>query len=267
MAGMVLSNIGTQAETKLYRKQMRRYSNLIILAVILIALSAVLYFIHYLIFRDAHHIFVYMLSDLAFLPLEVFLVVIVIERVLASREKQAIMQKLNMVVGAFFSEVGNDLLQNLLLCFEKSEDLRRHLDVRQNWSRQEFKKAIAFSRTIKAESDLSRLDLNHLKKFLVQKRHFLLALLENPNLLEHERFTDLLWATFHLTEELEARQSLAGLPKADMRHLTGDTERVYRLLVIEWLFYVAHLKARYPYLFSLVVRMHPFQQHPSPMVT
>jgi len=32
----------------------------------------------------------------------------------------------------------------------------------------------------------------------------------------------------------------------------------------EWLLYVEHLKADYPYLFSLVVRMHPFQEAPSP---
>ena len=245
---------------------MRRYANLIILAAILIAVSALLYFVHYLIFRDAHHIFIYMLSDLAFLPLEVFLVVIVIERVLAGREKQAIMQKLNMVVGAFFSEVGNDLLQRLLVCFEKRDGISRHLDVKQNWNRGDFKKAIAFARTIKGEADLSCLNLYDLKKFLVQKRQFLLALLENPNLLEHERFTDLLWATFHLTEELEARESLTSLPKADFKHIAGDTERVYRLLIVEWLFYVSHLKSKYPYLFSLVVRMHPFQARPSPVV-
>jgi hypothetical protein len=246
---------------------MRRYSNLIILAVILIGISALLYFVHYLIFRDVHHIFIYMVGDLAFLPLEVFLVVIVIERVLASREKQAIMQKLNMVVGAFFSEVGNDLLQRLLVCFEKSDDIRQHLDVKQNWSRADFNKALAFARTIDGEADFASLDLYGLKKFLVQKRQFLLALLENPNLLEHERFTDLLWATFHLTEELESRESLTGLPETDIKHIAGDTLRVYRLLVVEWLFYVAHLKSKYPYLFSLVARTHPFQEHPSPVVT
>lgn len=246
---------------------MRRYANLIILAAILIATSALLYFVHYLLFRDPHHIFIYMLSDLAFLPLEVFLVVIVIERVLAGREKQAIMQKLNMVVGAFFSEVGNDLLKKLLICFEKSDDIRRHLDVKQSWKRDDFKKAIAFARATKGEADLSAIDLSDLKKFLVQKRHFLLALLENPNLLEHERFTDLLWATFHLTEELEARQSLTRMPKADIRHIAGDTERVYRLLIVEWLFYAAHLKSKYPYLFSLVARMHPFQERPSPVIS
>src|SRR4030043_1070518 len=101
---------------------MRRYSNLIILAVILILLSAMLYFVHYLIFHDVNHIFIFLIGDLAFLPLEVFLVVIVIERMLASREKQAIMQKLNMVVGAFFSEGGNELLQRLLWCFEKGKN-------------------------------------------------------------------------------------------------------------------------------------------------
>jgi hypothetical protein len=246
---------------------MRRYSNLIILAVILIGISALLYFVHYLIFRDVHHIFIYMVGDLAFLPLEVFLVVVVIERVLASREKQAIMQKLNMVVGAFFSEVGNNLLQRLLVCFEKSDDIRRHLDVKQNWSRADFNKALAFARTIDGEADFASLDLYGLKKFLVQKRQFLLALLENPNLLEHERFTDLLWATFHLTEELESRESLTGLPAADLKHIAGDTQRVYRLLIVEWLFYVAHLKLKYPYLFSLVARTHPFQERPSPVVT
>jgi hypothetical protein len=245
---------------------MRRYSNIIILALALIATSALLYFIHYLIFHDIHHIFIYMVGDLAFLPLEVLLVVVVIERVLASREKQAMMQKLNMVVGAFFSEVGNDLLRRLLVCFEKSDDIRRHFDVKQSWNRKDFKKAVAFAATIKGETDLSRLNLLELKNFLVQKRDFMLALLENPNLLEYERFTDLLWATFHLTEELEARKSFSGLPKSDIKHMAGDTERVYRHLIMEWLYYVAHLKTKYPYLFSLVARTHPFQERPSPVV-
>ena len=230
------------------------------------ALSALVYFVHYLIFRDVHHIFIYLVGDPAFLPLEVFLVVIVIERVLARREKQAIMQKLNMVVGAFFSEVGNELLQRLLGCFEKGNDISRHLAVKQNWTRADFKKAMAFARAIDGEPDCSSIDLYGLKKLLVQKRQFLLALLENPNLLEHERFTDLLWATFHLTEELEVRESLTDIPEADIKHIAGDIQRVYRHLIVEWLSYVEHLKSRYPYLFSLVARTHPFQERPSPVV-
>ncbi|MBC8274908.1 MAG: hypothetical protein H8E40_08070 [Chloroflexi bacterium] len=245
---------------------MRRHLNFIILAAILIALSALVYFVHYAIFHDVHHIFIYMVGDLAFLPLEVFLVVIVIERVLARREKQAIMQKLNMVVGAFFSEAGNELLQRLLGCFDKSKDISQHLAVKQNWTHADFKKAMSFARAIDGEPDCSGIDLNGLKKFLIRKRQFLLALLENPNLLEHERFTDLLWATFHLTEELEARESLTDIPGADIGHIAGDIQRVYSQLIVEWLCYVEHLKSKYPYLFSLVARTHPFQEHPSPVV-
>ncbi len=246
---------------------MRRYSNFIFLAAILIALSALVYFVHYAIFHDVHHIFIYMVGDLAFLPLEVFLVVIVIERVLARREKQAIMQKLNMVVGAFFSEVGTELLQRLLGCFEKSNDISQHLDIKQNWTHTDFKKAISFAGAIEAEPSCHNIDLEELKAFLIQKRQFLLALLENPNLLEHEQFTDLLWATFHLTEELEARKSLEHMPQADSKHIAGDIQRVYSQLIVEWLSYVEHLKSKYPYLFSLVARTHPFQEHPSPVVT
>ena len=246
---------------------MRHYLNFIFLAAILIALSALVYFVHYAIFHDVHHIFIYMVGDLAFLPLEVFLVVIVIERVLARREKQAIMQKLNMVVGAFFSEVGNELLQRLLGCFEKSQDICQHLDINQNWTHADFKKAMRFVETSEGEPDLGSINLQELKKFLVQKRQFLLALLENPNLLEHEQFTDLLWATFHLTEELEARKSLEDMPPADIKHISGDIQRVHSQLIVEWLSYVEHLKSKYPYLFSLVARTHPFQEHPSPVVT
>jgi hypothetical protein len=246
---------------------MKRYLTFIILACSFIALSALIYFVHYAIFHDAHHIFIYLVGDLAFLPLEVFLVIIVVERLLARREKQAIMQKLNMVVGAFFSEVGNELLQRFLVCFDKGNNISQHLAVKQSWTRADFKKATAFAQAINGGPDCRGIDLDGLKKFLVQKRQFLLALMENPNLLEHELFTDLLWATFHLTEELEARKSLADMPQADTKHIAGDIQRVYRQLIVEWLSYVEHLKSKYPYLFSLVARTHPFQKRPSPVVT
>ena len=39
----------------------------------LIVMSALLFFLHFSVFKDAHHIFIYALGDLAFLPIEVFL--------------------------------------------------------------------------------------------------------------------------------------------------------------------------------------------------
>ena len=245
---------------------MRRYSTFIIVAGILMVASGLTYLFHYYIFRDTHHIFIYMVGDLAFLPLEVFLVVVVIERILTSREKASIRQKLNMVVGTFFSEVGTQLLQRLLGSFEKDEEIQQQLAVAQNWNHTDFKKAISFASAMEDKPHCLNIDLEGLRTFLIQKRPFLLMLLENPNLLEQERFTDVLWATFHLAEELEARPSMENLPETDLEHIAGDIKRLYGHLAAEWISYAEHLKSRYPFLFSLVTRTHPFQEHPSPVV-
>jgi len=245
----------------------RRLPFVIYLAIAFVALSALVYSIHYLIFRDIHHIFIYMVGDLAFLPLEVLLVVVIIERLLARREKQAKLEKLNMVVGAFFSELGNHLLQDLLKHFDNRLEISRHLNIAESWTRKDFQKAVTFADHLKVEVDCRNVDLGGLKTFLAQRREFLLTLLENPSLLEHDRFTDLLWAVTHLDEELEARPSLVGLPDNDLKHLAGDIQRLYDHLASEWLDYVQHLKSKYPFLFSLVLRMHPFQEHQSAIIT
>ena len=246
---------------------MRRYSTFLILAGIFVLLSALVYFVHYLIFQDVHHIFIFMFGDLAFVPLEVFLVVIVIERILARREKQAMLEKLNMVIGAFFSEVGTELLRRLLTCFETSKEICQQLAVNPDWTHSDFKKAVAFASVLEDKPHCLYIDLEELRTFLVEKRAFLLRLLENPNLLEHEDFTPLLWATFHLAEELEARQSMGNLPETDLEHIAGDIKRVYGHLAAQWVTYVEHLKLNYPFLFSLVARTHPFQECPSPTVS
>jgi hypothetical protein len=243
----------------------RRFSFIVYLALAFLALSALVYFVHFIIFRDVHHIFIYMVGDLAFLPLEVLLVVLIIERVLARREKQAKLQKLNMVVGAFFTEVGNHLLNTLFPYFDNKAEIAEQLNINADWTKKDFRRAAAYAYDLNVEFDCSKVDLEALKTFLASKRTFILTLLENPNLLEHDRFTDLLWATTHLDEELEARHSLKNLPDNDLEHLAGDIQRMYDHLASEWLDYVEHLKANYPFLFSLILRTHPFQENPSPV--
>jgi hypothetical protein len=245
----------------------KRFPFVVYLAIAFVALSAILYFVHYLIFRDIHHIFIYLVGDLAFLPLEVLLVVVIIERLLARRETEAKLEKLNMVVGAFFSELGNRLLQDLFKHFDNRLEISNHLNITESWTKKDFKKAVDSAQHLRVEVDCRNIDLDELKAFLAQKREFLLTLLENPSLLEHDHFTDLLWAVTHLDEELEARPALTDLPDKDLEHLAGDIRRMYDHLASEWLDYVQHLKAKYPFLFSLVLRTHPFQEHQSPVIT
>jgi len=237
---------------------MKRFGWQILFGSSLLLLSTLLYFFHYLIFKDAHHILIYLLGDIAFLPMEVLLVTLILDRLLSRREKQVLLKKLNMVIGAFFSEVGTSLLKTLSQFDPDCEKIRKDLIVTQNWSDREFFSVRKGLHNYDHRIDIHKGDLVSLQSYLIGKRYFLVVLLENPNLLEHESFTELLWAVFHLTEELAFRTDVRKLSAADYAHLSVDIKRAYVSLISEWLAYMKHLKVAYPYLFSLAVRTDPF---------
>ncbi len=245
---------------------MKYFSWQILLGIFLITLSAFFYLIHYAIFRDTRHIFIYLIGDIAFIPMQVLLVTLIIDRLLNEREKRAMMKKLNMVIGAFFSEVGI----RLLACFSNFDsnfdNVRVNLMVSNNWSGREFLNTAKGLKNYDYRINSRKSDLDDLRNFLIGKRDFLLRLLEKSNLLEHESFTELLWAVSHLTEELAARINVKKLPNADYDHLSGDIKRAYVLLISEWLEYMKHLKNNYPYLFSFACRTNPFDPTASPVI-
>jgi len=144
-----------------------------------------------------------------------------------------------------------------------ADKISRHLIIDQDWSQEHFSKVGDILKSRDYTIDVQKGDLSGLRNFLIEKRLFLLRLLENPNLLEHEDFTELLWAVFHLTEELSHRESVEGLADNDYKHLSGDIKRAYTLIMREWFEYVGHLRTKYPYLFSLAVRTNPFNPEAS----
>jgi hypothetical protein len=234
------------------------------LGIALLALSTIFYLIHYAIFRDAHHIFIYLIGDIAFVFIEVLLVTLVIHQVLGLREKRLLLEKMNMVIGAFFSEGGKDLLKIFAGFDPQAERIRQSLIITDRWTTTEF---LAMSKSLKGYPhiiDLSRNNLTEVKQLLVGKREFLLHLLENPNLLEHDTFTELLMAVFHLTEELASRKDVTHLSGEDQKHLANDMKRAYGLLIAEWLDYMRYLKENYPYLFSFAMRTNPFDPAATP---
>lgn len=242
---------------------MKRYRWYVIFGLFLVVTSALLYLLHYAVFRNAHHIYIYLLGDIAFLPLEVLLVTLIVDRLLNERDKRATLEKLNMVIGAFFSEVGTELLR-LFCSFDPGvEDKRKALTVTGDLREDDFPGMEKALMGYEFKIDSRAGDLASLKDLIVGKRDFMVRLLENPLLLEHESFTSLLWAVFHLTEELDSRPDPSRLPGADLDHLAGDMSRAYGLLASRWLDYMWHLKASYPYLFSLAVRLNPFDPQAS----
>ena len=119
---------------------MKKFSFIGYLSLGCLLLSALFYGIDYLIFRDAHTLFLYLWSSLAFLPLEIFIVVLVVERIIDQNERKSKLQKLNMVMGAFFDEVGNQLLHGLLDTFNNKAEISKHLNLANSWGRKNLRK-------------------------------------------------------------------------------------------------------------------------------
>ena len=156
---------------------------------------------------------------------------------------------------------------NLQSYFRCDEEIRKQFTFDITWQHNDFVKAREFARTIEEAPDFTPEKLIELKPMLTSKRVFLVSLLQTPTLLENDSFTNLLWATFHLMEELEARESLSNLPDSDINHIGGDIKRLYGHLVIQWIEYVEDMKTDYPYLFSFVSRNNPFIEQPRVIVS
>ena len=132
------------------------------------------------------------------------------------------------------------------------------MQVTAHWLEGDFEDAVKSIEKAPVSADITISDIEALKNVLMEKKCVILSMVENPSLLEHDRFTEMLWAVYHMEQELNARDGFTSLPRADYDHMTGDLKRAYRHLCLEWLYFNRYLKQKYPYLFSLAVRKSPF---------
>jgi voltage-gated potassium channel len=187
------------------------------------------------------------------------------EIMLDRREKAERLRKVNMIIGVFFEEAGTSLLRMIAGWDQRAGEIRDRLAITAGWSDREFRVVSDTLREYPFQIERNRMERVELYRMLIQSRNIQIQLLQNPVLFEHDDFSNLLQAVFHLTEELSYRKGYENLPERDLDHLKGDTERVYRLLSHQWLGYMKHLKNHYPYLFSLAIRTNPFNKDASPI--
>lgn len=188
------------------------------------------------------------------------------DALLSRHERLGRLSRLNMVIGAFFSEVGDELLRRFSSLDPRLEDIRDELSGAANWGEGRLAAIRLHMAGHDFQTQAEGEHLSELALFLRDKTPFLLRLLENPNLGEHEQFTELLWAVFHLKDELVRRGDFSDLPGSDLTHLRGDVRRAYGLVVKQWVEYMGHLRTDYPYLYSLAARTNPFDPQATPVV-
>ncbi len=230
----------------------------------LVIASVLLYSFAFLFLNEPDKVFFYIIIDSAFVPIDVLVVVLVIESLIGKKEKESVLEKLDMILGVFFSEIGNDLLEMISKVNSHDEEFINELKNIDKWNDKDFKKSYKYLKTngVAFTPELSDSEVQDfiydLKSLLNGKRLFLIDLLENPNIIEKNSFADLLLSLFHLDDELELREELDKIDGTDFQHLIGDIDRVYCRLTYEWVKYLQFLNHHYPYMSSLTIRSNPF---------
>ena len=221
----------------------------------LIGLSAVLHLIHLLIFKDLHHLVIYLWGDIAFIPLEVFFITFVLDKFIEKREKDQLKEKANMMVGLFYQELGSALL-TMLSRYDGTLDQKK-TEVQANWSEEDYDGLNKYLTAQKLHLNLEKADYAPFRLKIEEKLTLIMNMLTNQALHEHELFTESLMSVFHLLEELNQREGRP-ISDQDRNHLKIDMERVYRNLAAGWVHYLVYLKEAYPYLYASAIRTNPF---------
>ncbi|MHC1681773.1 MAG: hypothetical protein AB6733_02275 [Clostridiaceae bacterium] len=229
---------------------MKKHKDFIFISILFTAISIVLYLIHFNVFGDIKNTLYYTCLDIAFLPLNVVIVTFVFNNILEKREKKKIIEKLNMLIGMFYTEMGLELLK---ICID-SDSNAKGLVVN-------FDNLNLVEKAIKSHNHkvrISKIQFEALDDLLVKNKELIINLIGNPNILEHENFSELLMAVMHLRDEISFRKK-HGINEDDMKHLAGDINRVYKLLSSEWVGNLKHMNEKYPYLFTTAISHNPYQ--------
>lgn len=226
--------------------------------IVLILFSFMMYFIQAIIFNDTKLLLQELLAQLAYLPLYVFLNTIVIEQLLKRKEKADMVRKINTVIGVFFSEIGKELIGEFIKFDLNFNNIKVKFTNDLEWTDQRIIQLRENLKKYKSKIDSRNGDLQKIKVVIDSKRQLLISFLNNPNLLEHQVFTELLFAIFHLGEEITQRREFKDLSEEDYNHLSTDIKRIYILIIFQWISYMEHLSKEYPYLYSLALKTNPF---------
>lgn len=238
----------------------KRVKDNIIIGGGLLLLSLILHYIHVLIFKDIHHTMIFLVADIAFIPMEVFFTSMILERMLERREKEHGKEKLNMLVGVFYAEIGTQLLGY----FVEQDDrvsICKKLRIKDPsiWDEDYFKRLQQLNSTYHYEVSLEKVDLIQLKDLLHDGKNLLITLMTTESLHDHETFTEMLMLIMHLKEELDLRD-ISSLNESERHHLEQDMTALYRYLTYEWCYYLNYLSKHYPGLFNTAIMLSPFNK-------
>ena len=221
--------------------------NIIIISVLL-AISACIYGMQILIFKDVRNTEFYIFQDMAFIPISIAITTVVVGELLDINNKRDSRQKTRMLTSTFFSDIGFELMSMLALVSNIDEAPLQTIND-SDLSEQDKISAIKNSGfTVNADMGIYTI----ISDVIIASKTDILILSSNPMLYDHEYFSDLLWELLHLMDEFRLRGDYVKLTPNDLTELNSDFAQVLELLLINWVVNAKYLKETYPNFYKTI---------------
>ena len=205
------------------------------IVILLICTSAALYVLHYLIFRDLHHIGIFFLHDLAGMPLEVILVTLFFDRIIEKAHEEENQSKLSIIETLFFNESGGNMLRYLSAFDTNFPQLAEILRVSMDWKSADYQNAKVRVKGYSFHLDVDKVDFFGLHYHLDERHAYYRNILENPALTQSSEFTEMVMKIYLIWEELDCRTDLYNLDPEEKHYLGELLTEIYEELVEYWL--------------------------------
>ena len=202
---------------------------------LLLCTSVVLYVLHYLVFRDLHHIGIFFLHELAGMPLEVILVSLFFDKLIEKTHEEENKSKLSIIETLFFNESGGNMLRYLSSFDPNFQQLSAVLAVRMDWKSVDYQAARLHLKDYPFHLDVEKVDFFGLHYHLDERHAYYRNILENPALTQSNEFTELVMKIYLMWEELDCRTDLYNLDLHEKHYLGELLTEIYEELVVYWL--------------------------------
>ena len=106
-------------------------------SILMVILIIIIYGSNYLVLGDAEHIISYIWTHLGFIPVDILVVAFLLDEIIERKEKEAMLEKLDMLMSTFFSEVGNELISQLSAA-NKYKASTENLKSIKNWDDKDY---------------------------------------------------------------------------------------------------------------------------------
>lgn len=231
-------------------------TGLIIITMNIIAI--VLYASHYIIFGELKATASGLLLSLAYVPIGVIFNILILDKIFEKSNEIRLERRMNMIIGSFFHEIGNDLMNSIVIADENIDLLNYVCDSSIKWDNKDFKKLSEIIKNYNCKINIDNINLKLLKTVIENKEDFILDLLINSSLDEYEGFSEMLIRILHVRDEFNALFIDDYLKEEDKVHMSNDICDAYKYLLCFRVNHIKSIKEYYPLMFTKSIKNSPF---------